>query len=134
MHTSLVEQQQLLEDFHNDLNDETFLGHEFGDAGLDESSISSPFSDTDVDFSDKDTDSTLQTTDAENLVSRKQKFKNLDDVLDLNNYNFLPPQEPITVYYYNAKGQFVMDLTTSKKRSSVGRALNQNLIKNKAGP
>ena len=91
LYASPAEQQQLLEDFYNDLDDETFLGHEFGGKGEDESNISCSYSDTDVDVSDKDTDCTSQPVDEEDLVPRKQKFKNLDDVLDLNNYDILPP-------------------------------------------
>ena len=68
------------------------------------------------------------------MVPRKQNFKNLDDVFDLNNYDILPPQEPITFHYSDAKGQFVMDSTTIKQVTSVGRAPNQNVIKHKPGP
>ena len=124
----------MLEDFYNDLDDETFLGHEFGGKGEDESNISCSSSDTDVDVSDKDTDCTSQPVDEEDLVPRKQKFKNLDDVLDLNNYDILPPQELISFHYSDAKGQFVMDWTTTKQVTSVGRAPNQNVIKHGPGP
>ena len=134
LHTSLAEQQQLLEDFYNDLDDEAFLGHEFGGEGEDESNISCSSSDIDVDISDKDTDCTLQPVDEKDLLSMKQKCKNLDNVLDLNNYDILPPQEPITFHYSDAKGQFVMDSTTIKQVTSVGRAPNQNVIKHKPGP
>ena len=104
MYTSLAEQQQLLENFYNDLDDETFLGHEFCGEGEYESNISCPSSDTDVDVSDKDTDCTSQPVDDEDLVPRKQKLNNLDDILGLNNYDILPPQEPITFHYSDAKG------------------------------
>ena len=134
LYTSLAEQQQLLEDFYDNLDNETFLGHEFGGEGEDESNISCSSSDTDVGVFDKDTDCTSQPVDEEVLVPRKQKFKSLDDVLDLNNCDILPPQEPITFYYSDAKGQFVMDWTTTKQGTSVGRAPNQNVIKHKPGP
>ena len=123
----------MLKDFYNDLDDETFLGHEFGVKGEDESNISCSSSDTDVDVSDKDTDCTSQPVDEEDLVPRKQKFKNLDDVLDLNNYDILLPREPITFHYSDAKGQLAMDWTTTKKGSSVGRDPNQNVINTKTG-
>ena len=134
MYTSLAEHQQLLEDFYNNLDDETFHGHEFGGEGEDERNISCSSSDTGVDVSDKDTDCTSQSVDEDDLVPRKQKFKNLDDVLDLNYYNVLPPQKLITFHYSEAKGQFVMDWTTTKEDTSVGRAPNQNVIKHKPGP
>ena len=134
LYTSLAEQQQLLKDFYNDHDDDTFLCHESGEEGLDESNISCSSSDTDVDVSDKDNDYTSQPVNAEDLVSRKQKFKNLDDVLDLNNHDILPSQEPITFHYSDAKGQFVMDLTTAKQGTSVGRAPNKNVKKHKPGP
>ena len=128
LYTSLAE-QQLLEDFYNDFDDETFLGLEFGGEGEDESNVSYPSSDTDVDVSDKDTDRTSQPVDEEDL-----KFKNLDDVLNLNNYDILPPQEPITFHYSDTKGQFVTDWTTTKQDTSVGRTPSQNVIKHKPGP
>ena len=71
LYTSLTEQQQLLEDFYNDLNDETFLGHDFGGEGEGGSNISCFSSDTDVCVSDKDTDCTSQPFDEEDLVPRK---------------------------------------------------------------
>ena len=114
LYTSIAEQQQLLEDFYIELNDETFLGHEFGGEGENESSISCSSSDTDVDVSDKDTDCASQPVDEEDLVPRKQKFKNLDNVSDLNNYDILLPQEPITFHYSDATGQFVIDWATLK--------------------
>ena len=132
MYTSLAEQQQLLEDFYNDLDDETFLGHKFGGEGEDESNISCSSSDTYVDVSNKDTDFTSQPVDEEDLRPRKQKFKNLNDVFDLCNYNTLPPQELIT-FHSDAKGQSVMDWATTKQGTSVGRAPNQNVIKHKPG-
>ena len=134
LYTSLAEQQQLLEDLYNDLDDENFLGYESGGERKDESNISCSSSDTDVDVSDKDTDCTSQPVDEEDLVPRKQKFKNLDDVLDLNNYDILLPQQPITFHYSDAKGQFVMDWTTAKQGTSLRRAPNQNVIKHKPGP
>ena len=87
-------ESNILEDFYNDLDDETFLGHEFGAEWEDESNISCSSSYTDVDLSDKDTDRTSTPVDEEDLVPRKQTFENLDDVLDLNNYDVLPPQNP----------------------------------------
>ena len=92
MYTYLAEQQQLLEDFYNDLENETFLGHEFGGEGEDERSISCSSSNTDVDVSGKDTGWTSQPVDQEDLVPRKQKFKSLDNVLNLNNYNIYHPK------------------------------------------
>ena len=71
LYTSLAEQQQLLENFYNDVDDETFLGHEFGGEGEDERNISCSFSDTEVDVFDKDTDCTSQPVDEEGLVPRK---------------------------------------------------------------
>ena len=66
------------------------------------------------------------------LVNKSSKI--LDDVLDLNNYDTLPPQEPITFHYSEAEGQFVMDWTTTKQSISVGTVPNQNVIKYKLGP
>ena len=130
----LAAQQQLLEDFYNDLDGETCLGHEFGAEGQGESNISWSLSDTYVDVSDKNTDCTSEPVDEEDVVPRKQKFKNLDDVLDLNNYDILPPQKPNIFHYFDAKDQFVIDWTTTKQGTFVGRAPNQNVIKHKPGP
>ena len=82
----------MLEDFYNNLDGETILGHEFGGEGEDESNISCSSSDTDVNVSVKDTDCTSQPVDEEDLLPRKQKFKSLDDVLDLNNYDIYLPK------------------------------------------
>ena len=57
-----------LEHFYNDLDDEAFLGHEFGAEGEDESNISCSSSYTDVDVSDKYTDCTSQAVDEDDLV------------------------------------------------------------------
>ena len=120
LYLSLAEQQQLLEDFYHPLDDETFLGYDFCGEGEDKRNVSCSSSDIDVDISNKDTDCTSQPVDEEDLVPRKQKFKDLDDVLDLNNYDILPPQEPITFHYSDTIGQFVMDWTTTKQSTMLG--------------
>ena len=79
-------------EFYNVLDDETFLVHEFSSEGEDENNISCSSSDTDFDISDKDTDCISQSVYEEDLVPSKQKFKNLDDVLDLNNYDTYHPK------------------------------------------
>ena len=64
------------------------------------------------------------------MISRKEKFKNFDDVFNLHSYHILLAQEPIFFFdYFDSNGQFVMDWTTTKQGTSVGRAPNQNIIK-----
>ena len=125
--------KQLLEDFYNDIDDETFLGHEFNGEGEDGSNIYCSSSYTDVDISDKDTNCTSQPFYEENLVPRKH-LDDVDEVLYLNNYNILPPQEPIVFHYSDEKGQFVIHWTTIKQGTSVGRAPNQKVTNHKPGP
>ena len=85
-----------------------------------------------VDISDKDTGCTSQPVDEEDLVSRKQNFENLDEVLDMNDYYILSPQVPNTQNSV-AKWKFAMHWTTTKQDTSFGRAPNQNVIKHKPG-
>ena len=72
-------------------------------------------------MSDKDADCTSQQVDEEHLP-RKQKLENLHYILDLNNYDILPPHEPIAFHYSDAKGQFVMDWTQQNKVLHLGDA------------
>ena len=129
----------MLEDFYNDIDDETFLGHEFNCEGEDGSNIYCSIYIalyiyyTDVDISDKDSNCTSQPFDEENLVPRKH-LDDVDEVFCLNNYNILPPQEPIVFHCSDEKGQFVIDWTTIKQGTSVGRAPNQKVTKHKTGP
>ena len=67
------------------------------------------------------------------MVPRKH-LDDVDEVLYLNNYNILPPQEPIFFHYSDEKGQFVIHWTTIKQGTSVGRAPNQKVTKHKPGP
>ena len=97
---SVAEQQQLLEGFYNDLDDGTFLGHEFGEEGEDESNISCSSSDIDIDVSDKDTDCTSQPVDEEELVPRS-RAKQVTDSLEAYSLFFIDNMFRAIVEYTN---------------------------------
>ena len=54
-------------------------------------------------------------------MSRKGTFFNLDDVLNVENYNILPEQESSQFHYTDSKGPFAMNWHTTKEYQS-GRA------------
>ena len=66
-------------------------------------------------------------------MSRKGTFFNLDDVLNVENYNILPEQESSQFHYTDSKGPFAMNWHTTKEYQS-GRApktlRHENFLKN----
>lgn len=63
---------------------------------------------------------------------RKEKFFNLDDVFNLENYNILPEQESSQFHYTDSKGPFVMNWHTTKQYQSGREPKNlrhQNVLK-----
>ena len=103
-------ESNILEDFYNDLDDETFLGHEFGAEWEDESNISCSSSYTDVDLSDK-----ILTVLQPQLMKKiwYQGNKRLKILMMSWTWiitMFYHPKILITYYYYSdTKGKFVME-------------------------
>ena len=69
-------------------------------------------------------------------IPRKQKFHNLEEVTDENNYDELPPQRKKTYTYKNARGTFTMGYTTVKENSGphTHPRDKRNALKNAPGP
>ena len=69
-------------------------------------------------------------------LPRKQKFANLDEVTNLNNYEALPPQNDETFEYSNAKKTFVMTWGTINEFNprNAGRMPKRNVMQSRTGP
>ena len=144
------DQELLLQDFYNDLDaeDHTFLEHRFVD------------SDSDTDFSDDESDGDfgdvnnreteeiddcdeneatfgdLDETDEPMSVAelpKKQKFKNLDEVLDENKYIDLPVQRNRTFKYSDAKKTMEIKWETNPNQVLHQRGA-VNIMKHRPGP
>ena len=90
--------EKLCEDFEEE--DKWFLGREFVSDDKNDSDLEESDSDSDQDGSDS-----AQNTESMEMeqLQRKQKFKNLDDVLDENQCAELPPQLDRTFISSDAK-------------------------------
>ena len=106
---SIAEQEKLLEEFYENLENETFLGHAFIGEGED---LGEPDSSSDednneqsianeeeietnlkeADFETPDT-TEVDEEEVEESLPQKQKFKNLDEVVNEKNYDELPLQK-----------------------------------------
>lgn len=108
-----VNQEKLLEDFYNHLKDDTLLWNEF-------------LSDNDDDVSDCELMSADGGSNDDNReeigglvndgdvpevhaseVSRKEKFVNNDEIMVLDNFDNLLPQEQNVFHYSDAKATFI---------------------------
>ena len=65
---------------------------------------------------------------------RKYKFKNLDDVANVKNFDDLPSQPKIDSRYVDSTGKFIMNLSTEKVLDARGRRESLNVIKHAPGP
>ena len=67
---------------------------------------------------------------------RKKKFSNLDDVLNLDNYDQLPQQEYALFQYQNTSKTFTMQWETQKHQQprQYGRLPVRNILQNTPGP
>ena len=75
----------------------------------------------------------VEFVDKVDVLPRKQKFFNLDDVLNEENYDVLPEQEPSQFHYTDSKRQFTMNWHTAKQYQS-GRAPSRNVLRHQPGP
>ena len=101
------DQKKLLEDFYDQLDDDTFLGTSFEDEGVAVVVIEPELSSDDDD--DDDVIDELKLDNADNVVEephvprlpRKQGFANLDEVTNYENFDPIPPREHATLWYSN---------------------------------
>ena len=145
--------QELIQNFLDDLDDESFLGHEFvGDDGNippDDSDSSDDDLDpvetvhgdavledveeTDMIIEEGNKDENV-TADAEaEPLPRKQIFSMLNAVLDESRYDPLPPQNEARYTYSDAKKTIVMDWSTVKDNLLQCRQRG-NILRNRPGP
>lgn len=144
------QQEQFLQDFNDHLDNESFLGHSFEDEddsyvdfviSSDESGVNDDSVEVDtpaMDLDDNSAEENIAET-AEALTDntqRKQKFSNIDDVLNLDNYNLLRPQKHAKYHYSDKKGTFVIDWETTRVENPrhSGRLPTCNIIRKKPGP
>ena len=104
--TTTDEQEKLLEEFYKNLGNETFLGHAFIGEGEDlgepdsssdednneESNANEEEIVTNLQEADFETPETMDVDEeeVEESLPQKQKFKNLDEVVNQKNYDELP--------------------------------------------
>ena len=118
---------------YENLEEDTFFGHSFIDEDdAEEHETSSPDSNIE-EIVDVEPIDEVEFDDEVEAVPRKQKFFNLDDVLNLENYDILPEQESSQFHYTNSKGQFTMTWHASKQYQS-GRAPSRNVLRYQPGP
>lgn len=132
-----TEQERLLQQFYDELDDDTFLGHSLeGEDDIppdDDSSESDSSGECEIDMG---LDEDVPVDDIVDNPPRKQLFSNLDDVLNLDNYEQLPEQEYALFEYQNSSKTLTMQWETQnpQNRNRSGRLSNRNIIRNKPGP
>ena len=114
VHCSIAESENLLQELHDNLEEDTLFGHSF--IGEDDSKKhESWFSDTNIEeIVDVELIDEVEFVNEAEAVPRKQKFFNLYDVLNLEKYVLLE-QEPSQFHYTDSKGQFTMNWRTAKQ-------------------
>ena len=146
-YVSADQQQRILQQFYDDLNNDSFLGHSF-EGENDANSFSDDDSD-EVLFEndgpgesdgpieieneiDMGLDENAPVDDIVDNPPRKQKFSNLDDVLNLDNYDELPQQEYALFQYQNTSKTFTMQWETQKHQRprQYGRLPARNILQN----
>ena len=131
VYVSADQQQRILQQFYDDLDNDSFLGHSFegeNDANYfsDDDSDESPVendgngpgeSDRPIEIEneiDMGLDENAPVDDIVDNPPRKEKFSNLDDVLNLDNYDQLPQQEYALFQYQNTSKN---SLCSGKRKS-----------------
>ena len=144
--TTRAEQEKLLEEFYENLGNETFLGHAFIGEGED---LGKPDSSSDEDnkeesiANEEEIETNLQEADfetpetidvdeeeVEESLPWKQKFKNLDEVVNEKNYDELPQQKNFQASVETKDKKFCIKYTTNK----LNKTPSQNILKHAPGP
>ena len=137
------ESEKNVQDFLDELDDEPFIGNQF----IGEDDNIDNFADDDdsanVNDEDDEEEGENRNPDAEpdepdigelQPRPRKYKFKNLDDVANVENFDDLPPQPKIDSRYVDSTGKFIMNLSTEKVLDARGGRESLNVIKHALGP
>ena len=141
--TTRAEQEKLLEKFYQNLGNKTFPGHTFIGEGED---LGEPDSSSDEDNDEESIANeeeiktnlqeadfeTPETTDVaeeevEESLPRKQKFKNVDEVVNEKNYDELPQQKKFLTTVETKDRKSCIKYTTNKPVNQLNKTPSQNI-------
>ena len=142
--------EKLLEEFYENLENETFLGNAFTgekedlgepDSSLDEDNDEESIAneeeiETNLQEADFETPETIDADkeEVQKNLPRKQKFKNLDEVVNEKNYDELPQQKLFQKTMETKDKKFRIKYTTNKPVNQLNKTPSQNILKHALGP
>ena len=142
--------EKLLEEFYENLENETFLGNAFTgekedlgepDSSLDEDNDEESIAneqeiETNLQEADFETPETIDVDkeEVQKNLPRKQKFKNLDEVVNEKNYDELPQQKKFQATVETKDKKFRIKYTTNKPVNQLNKTPSQNILKHALGP
>ena len=148
--TTRVELEKLLEEFYENVENETFLGNAFtgekedlgeSDSSLDEDNDKESIAneeeiETNLQEADFETPETMDVDkeEVQKNLPRKQKFKNLDEVVNEKNYDELPQQKKFQTTVETKDKKFRIKYTTNKPVHQLNKTPSQNILKHALGP
>ena len=141
--------EKLLEEFYENLENETFLGNAFTgekedlgepDSSLDEDNDEESIANEEeietnlqADFETPET-MDVDKEEVQKNPPRKQKFKNLDEVVNEKNYDELPQQKKFQTTVETKDKKFRIKYTTNKPVNQLNETPSQNILKHALGP
>ena len=141
--------EKLLEEFYENLENETFLGNAFTgekedlgepDSSLDEDNDEESIANEEeietnlqADFETPET-MDVDKEEVQKNPPRKQKFKNLDEVVNEKNYDELPQQKKFQTTVETKDKKFRIKYTTNKPVNQLNKTPSQNILKHALGP
>ena len=142
--------EKLLEEFYENLENETFLGNAFTgekedlgepDSSLDEDNDEESIAneeeiETNLQEADFETPETIDVDkeEVQKNLPRKQKFKNLDEVVNEKNYDELSQQKKFQATVETKDKKFRIKYTTNKPVNQLNKTPSQNILKHALGP
>ena len=142
--------EKLLEEFYENLENETFLGNAFTgekedlgepDSSLDEDNDEESIAneeeiETNLQEADFETPETIDADkeEVQKNLPRKQKFKNLDEVVNEKNYDELSQQKKFQATVETKDKKFRIKYTTNKPVNQLNKTPSQNILKHALGP
>ena len=141
--------EKLLEEFYENLENDTFLGNAFTgekedlgepDSSLDEDNDEESIANEEeietnlqADFETPET-MDVDKEEVQKNPPRKQKFKNLDEVVNEKNYDELPQQKKFQTTVETKDKKFRIKYTTNKPVNQLNKTPSQNILKHALGP